>query len=240
MTTPCTGHAAESDRDEWMAECERIMDEYESAAADYVYDEGPADQHHLTIERLDAARAALLDRIRREVAPSPAEVPMPEPVVAQHRFRHPEKVMPGWSIWQPCIVRSRPAREIDSAGYQVEYRTLFTQEQMRTYGDARDAAGYARGLAREWQPIETAPKTGKKIILWYTNRNNLARTVMAQWLTDEQAAENDFDGVGLEGGWYECIDNWDEYTKVAINQGDPSHWMPLPKPPTAALRGEVK
>ena len=62
-----------------------------------------------------------------------------------------------------------------------------------------------------WQPIETA-----------------------RWLTDEQAAETDADGVGFEGGWYECINNWDDYTEVAIHEGEPSHWMPLPAPPVSA------
>ena len=86
-------------------------------------------------------------------------------------------------------------------------------------------------LLGAWQPIATAPMTGKKVILFYMNRNAKARTVMARWLTDEQAAETDADGVGLEGGWYECIDNWDDYTEVAIHEGEPSHWMPLPAPP---------
>jgi hypothetical protein len=82
-----------------------------------------------------------------------------------------------------------------------------------------------------WQPITTAPKTGRKVILFYLNRNNLPRTVMARWLTDEQAAETDGDDVGLVAGWYECIDNWDDYTEVAIYEGEPTHWMPLPKAP---------
>lgn len=83
----------------------------------------------------------------------------------------------------------------------------------------------------EWQPIDTAPMTGRKVILFYLNRNIKPRTVMARWLTDEQAAETDGDDVGLEEGWYECIDNWDDYTEVAIHEGEPSHWMPLPDPP---------
>ena len=82
-----------------------------------------------------------------------------------------------------------------------------------------------------WQPIETAPKDGRKIISTYTNRNGMKRTVMSCWLTEEQAAETDGDGVGLEEGWYECIDNWNEYTEVAIHEGEPTHWMPLPTPP---------
>ncbi len=87
-----------------------------------------------------------------------------------------------------------------------------------------------------WQPIESAPKTGRKVILFYKNRLHVGRTVIARWLTDEQATEIDGDGVGLEGGWYECIDNWDDYTEVAIHEGEPSHWMPLPAPPIEALR----
>jgi hypothetical protein len=87
-----------------------------------------------------------------------------------------------------------------------------------------------------WQPIESAPKTGRKVILFYKNRLHVGRTVIARWLTDEQATEIDGDGVGLEGGWYECIDNWDDFTEVAIHEGEPSHWMPFPAPPIEALR----
>jgi hypothetical protein len=82
-----------------------------------------------------------------------------------------------------------------------------------------------------WQPIATAPQTGRKVIMFYLNRNSLPRTVIARWITDEQAAETDGDGVGLEAGWYECIDNWDDYTEVAIHEGEPTHWMPLPAAP---------
>ena len=95
------------------------------------------------------------------------------------------------------------------------------------------ALGSNDGLGA-WLPITTAPKTGRKVILFYRNRNNKARTVMARWVTDEEAAETDVDDVGLEGGWYECIDNWDDYSQVAIHEGEPSHWMPQPAPPQSA------
>jgi len=53
-----------------------------------------------------------------------------EAVAAQHRFRRPEKGTPDWSVWQPCKINNkRPAREIDSQGYQVEYRALYTAPQ---------------------------------------------------------------------------------------------------------------
>jgi hypothetical protein len=85
-----------------------------------------------------------------------------------------------------------------------------------------------------WHPIESVPKTGRKVILFYKNRLHVGRTVIARWLTDEQATEIDADDVGLEGGWYECIDNWDDFTEVKIHEGEPSHWMPLPAPPIEA------
>ena len=90
--------------------------------------------------------------------------------------------------------------------------------------------------ASQWQPIETAPKDGRKIIVRYLNRNGLNRTVFASWLTDEEAAESDADGVGLEGGWYERIDNWSDFTQVAIHEGEPTHWMPLPAAPADAAK----
>ena len=89
-----------------------------------------------------------------------------------------------------------------------------------------------------WRPIESAPKTGRKVILFYKNRLNVGKTVIARCLTDEQATEIDADDVGLEGGWYECIDNWGDFTDVVIHEGEPSHWMPLPAPPIEAKQGE--
>jgi len=82
-----------------------------------------------------------------------------------------------------------------------------------------------------WMPIETAPKDGRKIIVTYSNRNGRKRTVMACWVTDEAAAETDADDVGLEAGWFESIDNWNDYTEVAIHEGEPTHWMPIPAAP---------
>lgn len=85
--------------------------------------------------------------------------------------------------------------------------------------------------ASQWRPIETAPKDGRKMLLTYKNRNGKRRTVVGGWVTDEEAAETDTDGVGLEAGWYERIDNWDDYYQVAIHQGEPDYWMPLPSQP---------
>lgn len=34
----------------------------------------------------------------------------------------------------------------------------------------------------------------------------------------------------LHEGWYECINNWDDYSSIAIDD-TVTHWMPLPEPP---------
>lgn len=83
----------------------------------------------------------------------------------------------------------------------------------------------------EWQPIESAPRDGRKIILFYINRAKRGRTVFASWLTEERANDIDAEGVDLGEGWYERIDNWPDYTHIAIHEGEPTHWMPLPPPP---------
>ncbi len=67
-----------------------------------------------------------------------------EPVAAQQRFRHPQKTMPNWSEWQPAsITHRRPPWEIDSQGYEVEYRLLYTTPPapqpvpVKTYHDGK-------------------------------------------------------------------------------------------------------
>ncbi len=126
-----------------------------------------------------------------------------------------------------CLRDPDAKRQADGAAkhYRDAAQALWTQ--------ATSAPAPAQQPAQPltWQPIETAPKDGRKVVLAYVNRNSKPRSVMARWLTDEQAAETDGGGVGLEGGWYECIDNWDDYTEVAIYEGEPSHWMRLPAAP---------
>lgn len=52
------------------------------------------------------------------------------PVAAQSRFRHPQKTTPDWSAWQPAPINlDRPSWEIDSQGFEVEYRLLYATPQ---------------------------------------------------------------------------------------------------------------
>jgi hypothetical protein len=70
---------------------------------------------------------------------------------------------------------------------------------------------------RSWQPIETAPKDGTRILLWDTDE-----VVIAKW---------DDISTGGAKGWQIAVVNMHSnlnYYEAAYN---PTHWMPLPEPP---------
>jgi hypothetical protein len=48
--------------------------------------------------------------------------------------------------------------------------------------------------------------------------------------------ENDLEY--LREGWYECIDNWGDFSSVFVNEGQVTHWMPLPAAPTPMNSGK--
>lgn len=68
-----------------------------------------------------------------------------------------------------------------------------------------------------WQPIETAPKDGTRILAYDIKDAEDTQPQIALWLAHAE-----------EPGWYISLDH------QAMN-GDlwnpPTHWMPLPEPP---------
>lgn len=74
----------------------------------------------------------------------------------------------------------------------------------------------------KWQPIETAPRNGLSIII----RSSGNRLAIARW------EEMRFVGTGwmvfvpCNGGWGNGTD-----TFIYLKEDQPTHWMPLPKPP---------
>jgi len=64
----------------------------------------------------------------------------------------------------------------------------------------------------EWQPIETAPKDGTNILVFENDNESDAEVMIANY-------------YGGNGHW---SISWDD-RGIEIN---PTHWMPLPKPPT--------
>lgn len=74
----------------------------------------------------------------------------------------------------------------------------------------------------EWQPIETAPKDGTKII--GLMKDGLVGTITSQryhtWKKDE-------DGTPLFVRYW----TWDKQDQLMPVHFDVTHWMPLPEPP---------
>lgn len=68
-----------------------------------------------------------------------------------------------------------------------------------------------------WKPIETAPKDGREILLWLPAP--YSRVEKAHWFE-------------IWGNWQSCdfIEPTDEY--CGIGSELPTHWQPLPEPPT--------
>ena len=81
----------------------------------------------------------------------------------------------------------------------------------------------------EWQQIETAPKTGRTILLGYLNSNGYWRTLRGQWFSQEAINEDWEEPEDFEAGWYETSVEADEVPNCWGTE--PTHWMPLPKPP---------
>lgn len=70
-----------------------------------------------------------------------------------------------------------------------------------------------------WEPIATAPKDGKKVILWLADEGF---PVMASWRTLDAGKKDEWSGF-----WIWEMDLGADFHWV-------THWMPLPKPPVGA------
>lgn len=67
----------------------------------------------------------------------------------------------------------------------------------------------------EWQPIETAPKNGQRILLWGL-----------QYV------------MPVTGSQYFEVNGWRIQPGMNALKNQPTHWMPLPRPPEKTT-GEV-
>ena len=79
----------------------------------------------------------------------------------------------------------------------------------------------------EWQPIETAPKGRKSVLLGCDyDRHGKQRVTLAWW--DDQFEPSGVSGCWIEGWFYDPQEDQNEPMRVEFR---PSHWMPLPTPP---------
>ena len=101
----------------------------------------------------------------------------------------------------------------------------------------------------DWISVkDELPPAQSKVIAFYRNSHGNGRTVMAQYITpltvlccdfyddyaDYEADFVDGDDEGfVKESWHEIIDNWPDYSSCEIINGEVTHWMPKPLPPTA-------
>ncbi len=93
-----------------------------------------------------------------------------------------------------------------------------------------------RASFREWQPIETAPKDGRTLLLGYLNGANRWRTMRGQWYSNDLIMMDMEEPDDHEEGWYETSVEADEPPNVWTT--NPTHWMPLPDPPVTQKGSE--
>lgn len=74
----------------------------------------------------------------------------------------------------------------------------------------------------EWQPIETAPKDGTPILLYWPHYPDEEKGVvwLGAWKVNDRLAK----------GYFSDSCEWDDF-EMAEPRYAPSHWQPLPPPP---------
>ena len=132
-------------------------------------------------------------------------------------------------------------QQVGLAKYGVSVEDSPDDMLRHAYEEALDLSVYLRAEweRRQWQPIETAPKGGgadrTDDPLWVNPPTMLlafdgGKLAMCYW-----------DWYYAEGGnGYRGVAAWvlkDSAELAALEYGEPTHWMPLPKPPAERSEG---
>ena len=99
--------------------------------------------------------------------------------------------------------------------------------QTHTQGPT-DAGLTARVLSSEWKTMESAPKDGTEIIAYRPDQG----VFTCRWSTMEELVDHDINGDPIEE-YNENQEDWwhDRWGWLELDCA-PTHWMPLPTPPT--------
>ena len=82
----------------------------------------------------------------------------------------------------------------------------------------------------------------KKVLATYKNSAGKNRIIVAEHFKrfeiESMGESDDYDeycedkdAYFYREGWYEQQDNWGEYASIFVNEGDVTHWQPLPEKP---------
>ena len=97
-----------------------------------------------------------------------------------------------------------------------------------------------------WISVEDRlPDSGSAVLAYYLNSHGMRRRIRAEYVNAWTVQADDLsdpdtecveyseqeDAYYIRQGWYELIDNLDDYGRIAVHEGVITHWMPLPAPP---------
>lgn len=105
-----------------------------------------------------------------------------------------------------------------------------------------------RAQLPRWIPVtERMPENAEAVLVrgYAVNNPRYKATFKGRWiaahsmLADDFGADSDMDLEYDEAedvyyvpeGWFERIENWDDYTDIAVCDFTITHWAPLPEPP---------
>lgn len=93
-----------------------------------------------------------------------------------------------------------------------------------------------------WNSVKTSlPEKNQRVLATYKNSYGRRVTIIASYVReheeesgyddDESTYEycEEDDTYYLKEGWYELIDNWPDYSSVAVFEGEVDYWMPMPE-----------
>lgn len=87
-------------------------------------------------------------------------------------------------------------------------------------------------MTQKWISVDDRlPESGRQVIAFYRNCLGKRRWIMAFYAHRWREYADEADEYFLCRVWYEVIDNWDEWSSIAVNEGTVTHWMPLPAAP---------
>lgn len=173
---------------------------------------------------------ALHDALTKESSPQAAPALEAPAAPASEQYDELHATLMGLRVL--CENISSMERRVGPLGSHARGYTWKITEALR-HLDALAAAPQAPAaptavVPDAWQPIETAPKNGRLMLLGYINSCGKWRTARGQWINQEYIDEYAEDPELMSPGWYETTIEDDDGKCWPI---EPTRWQPLPPPP---------
>lgn len=102
---------------------------------------------------------------------------------------------------QPEVPAWAPDNTLARTGNTEKEQAMWFGGMEQAQANAQDNAAIRGGA--DWLPIESAPQTGRTLLLGYWNSLGKWRTVRGQWMSLDHIAENWEEPDDAEAGWFE-------------------------------------